>query len=60
VKKCKDMKDKERVHMDQELKLEEEGMVDEGWEGTHMGLDTGMEKMIHSYPSHTEIITLAR
>lgn len=46
------MKDKELVHMDQELKLEEEGMVDEGWEGTHMGLDTGMEKMIHSYPSH--------
>lgn len=38
------------VHMDQELNLEV-GMVDEGWEGTYMGLDTCMEKkMNHNYP----------
>lgn len=51
MKKGKDMVDKEHVvHMDQELNLEEEGTVDEDWEGTYMGLDTGKEKMIHNYP----------
>lgn len=45
------MVDKEHVvHMDQELNLEEEGTVGEDWEGTYIGLDTGMEKMIHNYP----------
>lgn len=52
MKKGKDMEDKEDVHMDQELNLEEEGMVDEGQKGMHKGSDTRMEKMIHSYPSH--------
>lgn len=51
MKKGKDMVDKEHVvHMDQELNLEEEGTVGEDWEGTYIGLDTGMEKMIHNYP----------
>lgn len=41
------------VHMDQDLDLEV-GMVDEGWEGTYMGLDNGMEKMMtHNYPLNT-------
>lgn len=52
MKNYKDM-DKEHVHMDQHLEVEV-GMVDEDWEGNSMGLDTGMEKVIHDYPSDTQ------